>query len=206
MQQHDGSFSPVAGGSENDMRFVYCAAVVCSLLDDWSGMDVDAAAAFISRSQRYDGGIGQGGARESHGGSTYCAVASLYLMGRLDVVDRELLVDWLSRRQSTGFQGRVNKPCDSCYGFWIGASLQMLGVFREVVNVEHLASFEMTCAGPMGGFGKAAGVNPDVLHTYYSLCTLSWCGRPGLGAISPQYGLTERAVSSIKAKRRLNLK
>jgi prenyltransferase beta subunit len=25
LQREDGSFSPVAGGSENDMRFIYCA-------------------------------------------------------------------------------------------------------------------------------------------------------------------------------------
>lgn len=34
--------------------------------------------------QSYDYGIGQGPGQESHGGSTYCAVAALHLMGRLD--------------------------------------------------------------------------------------------------------------------------
>lgn len=82
LQQADGSFSPVSGDSENDMRFVYCAAAVCHMLDDFSGMDVDLAVKFICESQRYDGGISQGGSRESHGGSTYCAVAALSLMGR----------------------------------------------------------------------------------------------------------------------------
>ena len=33
--------------------------------------------------QGYDGGFGQGPNQESHGGSTYCACASLQLLGRL---------------------------------------------------------------------------------------------------------------------------
>jgi geranylgeranyl transferase type-1 subunit beta len=61
---------------------VYCAAAVCHMLNDFSGMDVELAVKFICGSQRYDGGISQGGCKESHGGSTYCAVAALALMGR----------------------------------------------------------------------------------------------------------------------------
>jgi prenyltransferase beta subunit len=44
---------------ENDMRFVYCAAAVCALLNDFGGMDVDLAVRFILSSQRYDGGLSQ---------------------------------------------------------------------------------------------------------------------------------------------------
>lgn len=32
------------------MRFVYCAACICHLLDDWSLFDVDKSVEFISRS------------------------------------------------------------------------------------------------------------------------------------------------------------
>jgi geranylgeranyl transferase type-1 subunit beta len=38
----------------------------------------------MQQQQSYDYGIGQGPGQESHGGSTYCAVAALHLMGRLD--------------------------------------------------------------------------------------------------------------------------
>ena len=67
------------------------------------------------------------------GGSTFCAVASLSLMGRLDSAfspeERRGLARWCLRRQVTGFQGRPNKPSDTCYSFWIGASLEVLAVF-----------------------------------------------------------------------------
>ena len=51
LQLEDGSFSSTAEGSENDMRFVFCACCVCYILNDWSGMDMKKAVGFIKRSQ-----------------------------------------------------------------------------------------------------------------------------------------------------------
>ena len=63
------------------------------------------------------------------GGSTFCGVASLALMGRLDnafsATERERLIRWCINRQMSGFQGRPNKPVDTCYSFWIGATLEV---------------------------------------------------------------------------------
>ena len=50
LQLEDGSFSSTVEGSENDMRFVFCASCVCYILNDWSGMDVKKAVGFIKRS------------------------------------------------------------------------------------------------------------------------------------------------------------
>ena len=41
---------PVKSGGENDMRFVYCACCVSYILDDWSGINVDAVFKFIKDS------------------------------------------------------------------------------------------------------------------------------------------------------------
>lgn len=35
---------------ENDMRFVYSAACICYILQDWSGMDIEKAFDFIKKS------------------------------------------------------------------------------------------------------------------------------------------------------------
>jgi len=62
------------------------------------------------------------------GGSTFCGVASLSLMGKLDLLSSdqlEGLKKWCIRRQQSGFQGRPHKPVDTCYSFWIGASLNV---------------------------------------------------------------------------------
>lgn len=47
LQQPDGNFTASLVGSECDMRFVYCAACICYMLDDWSGMDVDKTTKYI---------------------------------------------------------------------------------------------------------------------------------------------------------------
>lgn len=63
-------------------------------------------------------------------GSTFCAIASLNLMGCLDTCladkQKEVLRRWLVNRQIDGFQGRPNKLQDTCYSFWVGATLQVL--------------------------------------------------------------------------------
>lgn len=41
------SFYAVPEGSENDIRFIYCAASICYMLDDWSGMDIQKAIEYI---------------------------------------------------------------------------------------------------------------------------------------------------------------
>uniref|UniRef100_A0A915KFX8 Prenyltransferase alpha-alpha toroid domain-containing protein n=1 Tax=Romanomermis culicivorax TaxID=13658 RepID=A0A915KFX8_ROMCU len=65
------------------------------------------------------------------GGSTYCAVAALYMLNQLippntffSQQDLEKLKKWCLLRQNEGFFGRPNKPDDSCYTFWIGATLK----------------------------------------------------------------------------------
>ncbi|XP_033750629.1 geranylgeranyl transferase type-1 subunit beta-like [Pecten maximus] len=67
LQQEDGSFCCVPEGSENDMRFVYCAACTCYMINDWSGIDKKKAVNFIRNSQTYEGGIAQGPGLEAHG-------------------------------------------------------------------------------------------------------------------------------------------
>uniref|UniRef100_A0A9L0TU14 Protein geranylgeranyltransferase type I subunit beta n=1 Tax=Equus caballus TaxID=9796 RepID=A0A9L0TU14_HORSE len=50
LQLEDGSFCAVPEGSENDMRFVYCASCICYMLNNWSGMDMKKAINYIRRS------------------------------------------------------------------------------------------------------------------------------------------------------------
>ena len=37
----------------------------------------------------------------------------------------EEIKKWCLFRQKSGFQGRPNKPVDTCYSFWLGASLEV---------------------------------------------------------------------------------
>jgi len=195
---YEGGICCVAGGSESDMRYVYVACCISYMLNDWSGMDKEKTCKFILSCQSYDCAIAQEPGAESHGGSTYCAVASLALMNMLDrLPNKDELLKWLIQRQIIGFQGRPNKLQDTCYSFWIGATLRILGHF-DLVMPENCRNFTLNCQQKIGGFSKWPDQYPDVLHTYLGFCGLSFLGEPGLGIVHPGLGISQRAHDRLK--------
>jgi geranylgeranyl transferase type-1 subunit beta len=199
LQQDDGSFRPTPIESESDVRFVYCACAISYFLNDWSGVDRDRATQFILRSESYESALGQGPGQESHGGSTYCGVAALWLMDRLDEYpDRERLVRWCCERQIAGFQGRSNKPADTCYSFWVGATLALLG-HADLIDSDSSRGFTFCCQSKIGGVGKTPDAHPDVLHTYYGIAGLSVAQTPDeLMPIHCALAITQRAANGLK--------
>uniref|UniRef100_A0AAY4DFF7 Geranylgeranyl transferase type-1 subunit beta n=1 Tax=Denticeps clupeoides TaxID=299321 RepID=A0AAY4DFF7_9TELE len=202
LQLEDGSFYAVPEGSENDMRFVYCAACICYMLNDWTGMDVKKAIDYIRRSMSYDNGIGQGAGLESHGGSTFCAIAALCLMGKLEEVfpKRELdrIRRWCIMRQQNGFHGRPNKPVDTCYSFWVGATLELLDVFRYT-NFEKNRNYILSTQDRLvGGFAKWPDSHPDPLHAYFGICGLSLIGESNLRRVHPALNISDRALEHMQ--------
>ncbi|EGG24480.1 hypothetical protein DFA_02723 [Cavenderia fasciculata] len=179
LQQPDGSYVGASGGGESDMRYLYTACAISFLLEDWSGIDIDLALQYIRSSFGYEFAFGQGPLQEAHGGSTYCAIAALSLLGLLDQefpkqsVKREKLVQWLVMKQISGFSGRTNKDPDTCYSFWIGASLDMLGAYH-LVDSNLVSSFILGAQHPaIGGISKIPDSFPDALHSYMSFSGLS---------------------------------
>ncbi|KAK3710399.1 hypothetical protein QZH41_012317 [Actinostola sp. cb2023] len=202
LQLEDGSFCPTHDGSENDMRFLYCACCISYILNDWSGINMDKAVEYIVKSQSYDFGIAQGPNLESHGGSTFCAIASLYLMGRLSIVfsetDLQKLKRWCLFRQKSGFQGRPNKPVDTCYAFWVGASLKILNSFEMIDFVANRDYLMQTQANVTGGFSKWPGNHPDALHSYFGICGLSLMKEQGLLPIHAALNISQRAADHLQ--------
>lgn len=49
-QNPDGSFTAMVLGSESDIRFLYCACCISTILNDWSGMDKTKAIDYIVKS------------------------------------------------------------------------------------------------------------------------------------------------------------
>lgn len=200
-QLEDGSFCCVHGisslDSENDIRFTFCAAAICYVLDLWHVLDVDRMHQNIMAARSYDSAFGMGFQTESHGGCTYCALASLSMMGRLDdLPERVQLVDWLVKRQQEGLQGRVGKDPDSCYSFWVGASLKLLGVQHFLDDVA-CSSFIKRCEFQnFGGFQKFPDVPPDLLHSYFSVAGLSLCGL--LTPLDARLNMSQRALDAAR--------
>ncbi|KAK0527819.1 geranylgeranyl transferase type-1 subunit beta [Tilletia horrida] len=193
-QHSDGSFSPAPGQSERDARFVYCAFALCDMLGGWNAIDQEAAVRFLLQSRNYDGGFGQGPGQESQGGSTYCALASLALASRLDnLSDRERTVDWLlSRQQSgSGFNGRPEKATDTCYSFWCGASLAILGE-HDRIDPEADVRWLLSAQTRMGGISKVPGDMPDVMHSYLSHAALAMHGPSAAAGVGLEEGQLAR--------------
>lgn len=205
LQQHDGSFMPTDTGAEMDLRFIYCAAAICFMLNNWSGMDREKAKEYILRCQSYDGGFGLVPGSESHGGGTYCAVSALYLMGFIedDILSRStssstinvsLLLEWCLQRQAVdgGFQGRSNKASDTCYAFWVGGVLRILGA-QTLFDKQALREFLLTCQTKYGGFSKFPGQLPDLYHSYYGFSAFGLLEEPGLKPLCFALGIADIA-------------
>ncbi|KAJ0962369.1 hypothetical protein J5N97_030197 [Dioscorea zingiberensis] len=199
LQQPDGSFTPIHLGAEMDLRFVYCAAAICYMLNDWTGMDKEKAKDYILSCQSYDGGFGLVPGLESHGGGTFCAVAALRLMGFIEAdalskstvattINVPLLLEWCMQRQGVdgGFQGRANKASDTCYAFWVGGVLKILGAYH-FLDKDALCRFLLS---QYSGFKKfPEDVMPDLYHSYYGLAALSLLEEPGLIPLCVELGI-----------------
>jgi len=200
LQEEDGSFRAVAFGSESDSRFVYSAAASCFLLQDWSGMDVPKSINYLCACFNFnDGGFGLRPSQESHGGATYTCLASLRLLGGLNALtteQRNSAVTFCVLKQDSaqgGFSGRSNKVCDTCYAYWIGSSLHILGK-GDFINRAGLTRYLDTTSHPMiGGYAKCSGEAPDPYHTHFGICARTLCEVDASKAMEPSLGLLRDA-------------
>lgn len=94
-------------------------------------------------------------------------------------------------RQVIGYQGRTNKDPDSCYSFWVGGSLSMLGLFcdSDLPSTESFLLGRCQSNPYLGGFSKLPDTYPDALHSFYSICWLSMAQSSGLRAIDARLGI-----------------
>lgn len=140
------------------------------------------------------------------------------------------------------WRSRPNKDEDTCYSFWIGGALHLLGQ-GQLVDPKAVACFAQCCEGARGGVSKVRpvlspapsrpaaalpacvaaavsrlsfldatptvpphamcrptphgsqlpGAHPDILHSYFALAGLALTGHPGLRALDPRFGISERA-------------
>ncbi len=163
LKEPNGGFHIHFGG-EVDARAVYLALSVASLYNLLTPELTENTAQWLSRCQRYEGGMSGVHDAEAHGGLAFCAVAALCVLGSPKTtlkayLDVSLLLDWLSERQMSiegGFNGRTNKLVDGCYSWWVGGTFPLveaaLGVDESVFNREALSAYLLACCqGRKGG-------------------------------------------------------
>lgn len=202
LQRSDGSFQFCIEGSENDMRFIYCAASICYILGSFDTIDVDKTVTYIKNSLSFEGGFGQGPHLEAHGGSTFCAVAALWMFGRLDALSERDLVclrRWCLMRQNSGFQGRPNKPVDTCYSFWVGGALSLLDTSEHINSQANREFLLSTQDEIVGGFSKWPSHTPDPMHSYMALSGLAIIKEPAIREVFPALNISMKAANHLKA-------
>ncbi|KAH8736243.1 terpenoid cyclases/protein prenyltransferase alpha-alpha toroid [Ilyonectria robusta] len=75
-----------------------------------------------------------------------------------------------------GFNGRWNKKADTCYCWWVGGTLEMLGN-SSVINAPPSRRYILDITQHrIGGFSKAVGGPPDMYHSYLGLAALATMG------------------------------
>ncbi|KAJ4113233.1 geranylgeranyl transferase type-1 subunit beta [Fusarium equiseti] len=75
-----------------------------------------------------------------------------------------------------GFNGRWNKKADTCYCWWVGGTLSMLGN-TSIINVLPSRRYLLDITQHrIGGFSKAVGGPPDMYHSYLGLAALATMG------------------------------
>ncbi|KAJ2558801.1 CAAX farnesyltransferase (FTase) subunit beta [Coemansia sp. RSA 1933] len=184
MKQPDGSFAVHEGG-EVDVRGIYCALVIASVLNIMTPELVRGCARFIAGCQTFEGGIGPYPGVEAHGGYLFCGLAALEILGRTDVLSLDRLAKWMCVRQMAfegGFNGRTNKLVDGCYSYWIGGAFPLLQkALKRSVKDDYLYErpalqrYILACCQDtrLGGLRDKPGKHPDLYHTMYCLLGLS---------------------------------
>lgn len=146
--------------------------------------------------QTHEYAFGQAPGCEAHGGSTFCAVASLSLMGKLDTFftkkERDFLIRWLLMKQVIGFCGRPNKDEDSCYSFWIGGSLKILGCDHFINQSSNNTFINLCFDRRLGGFAKVPCDLSDPMHTFLTLSALH------LDKMDARLNVTKSSLSKLR--------
>uniref|UniRef100_A0A8C5SHY2 Protein geranylgeranyltransferase type I subunit beta n=1 Tax=Laticauda laticaudata TaxID=8630 RepID=A0A8C5SHY2_LATLA len=123
-------------------------------------------------------------------------------MGKLEEVfsEKELkrIKRWCIMRQQNGYQGRPNKPVDTCYSFWVGATLKLLKIF-QYTNYEKNRNYILSTQDRLvGGFAKWPDSHPDALHAYFGICGLSLMGEPGIRKVHPALNVSTRTSERLQ--------
>lgn len=224
LQAEDGGFYGDYT-KERDTRFCYCAVLSLTILlkrvPSLIGLhlnnliDVDALRSYLLRCLNSDGGFGTTPGDESHGGQTFCCVATMHLLDSLHLIpniQRSLFL--LSNRQCAngGLCGRPDKEPDTCYSWWIGSPAYILLDYllnannsraaewdekcvdnikaKMIFNIDALLRFITVCINPkVSGVADRPENYPDEYHTFFSLAAMSLFNvtLPGLGKLCPMH-------------------
>jgi len=201
-KNEDGSFS-ASPGCEFDLRSTFSAIFIAWILDILTPEITENVIEYTLQCMNYDGGFGPFPNCESHGGYTYSGVSILHILGKLDLINTDLLVRWLADRQCPyggGFNGRTNKLVDTCYCWWVGSPCRTMSDYLktgEFWDPNGITSYLFDVAqSENGGFCDRPNNPSDSFHTNWGSAGFCVCGNTN----NPDTGLTNvPEVNSVAA-------
>ncbi|KAL4468180.1 hypothetical protein ABPG72_017161 [Tetrahymena utriculariae] len=101
LQKQNGQMRSCEDSQESDLRYTYSSLVVSQLLKDFTWCNKHQMIQYIlSCFNHEEGGFGLNPNMESHGGSTFCAIASLSILNELHQIPNQTkLIHWLVSKQ-----------------------------------------------------------------------------------------------------------
>jgi len=101
-----------------------------------------------------------------------------------------------------GFNGRCNKVADTCYCWWVGGCLSILGQKDQLPRPASRRFLIEKTQHLIGGFAKYPGGPPDIYHAFLGLAALSVMDEPGLKSLDPAPVLSTDTVRKVEAGRK----
>ncbi|KAG0142537.1 hypothetical protein CROQUDRAFT_109794 [Cronartium quercuum f. sp. fusiforme G11] len=179
-QRSNGSFCPFPSSTEQDVRFVYCAAAILATVNvkPERVIDVQATVNFLAACRRYDGGYGQAPHLESQGGTTYCALAALSLLGRLEdslsADDALETVKWLVDRQTAHDDLTAEDSDDELDAALGGPESKLIDVESKSCVRDQLLEGGTPLPEPLvAGFQGRPGKPLDACYSFWCTAALS---------------------------------
>ena len=161
--------------SDCDSRNLFCIGTIASLLNIWTIDLENVCLEKINHISLTFEGFSTRRFGSAHGALTYCSLGSLFFFPKKnkEIEFSSNIIKWLKGRSHFfmfGFSGRISKIPDSCYNFWIGASLLFLNINlnRKLKNsVIFYTDYISKC------FSDRSGKPADSYHICYSICGLA---------------------------------
>ncbi|KAK0648925.1 terpenoid cyclases/protein prenyltransferase alpha-alpha toroid [Cercophora newfieldiana] len=201
-QTYDGGF---AGSSSEEPHagYAYCAVNALSLLD----RPLEGSDAF------HDSKILRSGIRDVPGLMHWLASRQFVYLTNDSESDEDDAVNFVlpeslavlsleDNQRHVGVNGRCNKAADTCYSWWVGASLASLGR-EELISREPSRRFLLEkMQHRIGGFGKNPGSPPDLYHACFGLAILGVFAEEGLSKVDSGLAVPIETVRKIERARR----
>ncbi|KAA0198235.1 Rab geranylgeranyltransferase beta subunit [Fasciolopsis buskii] len=182
-QQPDGGLSP-APGHDSHLLSTLSGIQILALFDCVHKLNCNAMVRFILKLQQSDGSFCGDEWGEIDTRFTFCALASLSLLGRLDEcvqsghLNAEECASYLERCQNLdgGFGTQPGSESHAGQAYCVLGALSLLHGLRRL-NLERAAWWLAERQLPSGGLNGRPEKKPDVCYSWWALASLTILGR-----------------------------